>query len=74
MDVVKFSRGLWMLWKDAKIRVKVIGITDQSIFVYVDDGSQKPWLFIVVYASPCFTRRAKLWEYLNFVANCHQLP
>ncbi|CAL9031736.1 unnamed protein product [Prunus brigantina] len=36
--------------------------------------SQKPWLFSAIYARPCSVKKAKLWEYLNFVASCHQMP
>lgn len=30
--------------------------------------------FTAVYASTCIALRARLWEYLNFVVGCHQVP
>ncbi|CAL8990846.1 unnamed protein product, partial [Prunus brigantina] len=36
--------------------------------------SQKPWLFSAIYARPCSVKKEKLWEHLNFVASCHQMP
>ncbi|CAL2248920.1 unnamed protein product [Prunus armeniaca] len=27
-----------------------------------------------IYAKPCEIKRAKLWEYLNFVVSCHDMP
>ncbi|CAL2260060.1 unnamed protein product [Prunus armeniaca] len=35
---------------------------------------QKPWLFFAIYIRPCSVKKEKLWEYLNFVASCHQMP
>mgnify|MGYP003366310412 CR=1 FL=1 len=35
VDVVGFSGGLWMLWKDSRLKVEVIGTIDQAISVVV---------------------------------------
>ena len=35
VDAVGFSSGLWMLWKDSRLKVEVIGTTDQAISVVV---------------------------------------
>ncbi|BFG33690.1 hypothetical protein CerSpe_199640 [Prunus speciosa] len=69
-----FSGGLWLLWNDAKVCVDVIGTTDQSIIICVSWPGQASWLFSAIYASPCSKKRDQLWEYLQFVAGCHQMP
>lgn len=35
---------------------------------------KNPWLLTTIYASPSGPKREKLWDYLNFVSSCHQLP
>ncbi|CAL9024094.1 unnamed protein product, partial [Prunus brigantina] len=74
VDPIGFSGGLWLLWNDNKVRVEVIGTTDQSIYAAIACPSQNLWLFMAIYAKPCSSKREKLWEYLNFVSECHQLP
>lgn len=74
IDPEKFSGGLWLLWNDAKVKLDIIGTSDQSISACLSWQGQKPWLFSAIYARPCSVKKAKLWEYLNFVASCHQMP
>ncbi|KAM1602739.1 hypothetical protein ACFX1Z_029427 [Malus domestica] len=47
MDDVGFSSGLWMLWKDSRLKVEVIGTIDPTISIVmrgVADCNQLPWL------------------------------
>ncbi|XP_034211169.1 uncharacterized protein LOC117624139 [Prunus dulcis] len=74
VDPIGFSGGLWLLWNANKVKVEIIGTSDQTISAYVSWSGRSPWIFTGIYANPCSTKRAKLWEYLNFVANCHQMP
>ncbi|KAM1799215.1 hypothetical protein ACFX11_033434 [Malus domestica] len=49
MDVVGFSGGLWMLWKDSRLKVEVISTIDQAISVAVRgvaDCHQLPWSIV----------------------------
>ncbi|KAM2302564.1 hypothetical protein ACFX1S_033355 [Malus domestica] len=63
-----------MLWKDSRLKVEVIGTIDQAISVAVRGVGQNHWIFTDVYASPCVTKREILWDYLDFVTDCQQLP
>lgn len=74
VDPIGFSSGLWLLWNDNKVRVEVISTIDQSISASIAWPGQNPWLFTTIYAKPWSSKRKKLWEYLNFVSKCHQLP
>ncbi|XP_008221396.1 PREDICTED: uncharacterized protein LOC103321374 [Prunus mume] len=73
VDPTGFSEGLWLLWNANKVNVEIIGTSDQTISAYVSWYGRSLWIFTGIYANPCSTKRAKLWEYLNFVANCHQM-
>ncbi|XP_021823964.1 uncharacterized protein LOC110765197 [Prunus avium] len=74
VDPVGFSGGLWLLWNDNKINIQILGTTDQAITSCVSWHGQAPWILTTIYAKPCASKRAMLWDYLNFVASCHQLP
>ncbi|CAL9009767.1 unnamed protein product, partial [Prunus brigantina] len=74
VDPIGFSGGMWLLWNANKVNVEILGTSDQSISAYVSWSGQSPWILTGIYANPCSTKRANLWEYLNFVASCHQMP
>lgn len=74
VDLVGFSGGLWLLCNDTKVSVQILGTIDQVITTCVSWHVKDPWLLSTVYAKPCGIKRQKLWDYLQFVANCHQLP
>ncbi|BFG40358.1 hypothetical protein CerSpe_266320 [Prunus speciosa] len=74
VDSVGFSGGLWLMWDDSRVHLDIIGTSDQSITACVSWKDHSPWLLTVVYANPSGFKREKLWEYLDFVATCHQLP
>ncbi|BFG25073.1 hypothetical protein CerSpe_113470 [Prunus speciosa] len=74
VDPIGYSGGLWLLWDDNKVSVEVIGTIDQTISTSIAWPGQNPWLFTAIYAKPCSSKREKLWDYLNFVSECHQWP
>ncbi|CAL9017859.1 unnamed protein product, partial [Prunus brigantina] len=74
VDAIGFSGGLWLLWNDSKVTVEIVGTSDQSISACVSWPGQPPWMFTAIYASPNRVKREKLWEYLTFVAESHDLP
>ncbi|BFG35444.1 hypothetical protein CerSpe_217180 [Prunus speciosa] len=74
VDTIGFSGGLWLLWNDSKVTVEIVGTYDQSISACVSWPGQSPWMFTAIYASPSRVKREKLWEYLTFVAESHDLP
>lgn len=74
VDPVGFSGGLWLLWHGDRVKVEVIGTMDQAITACVSWPGQVLWMLTVVYAKPCSCKREKLWDYLTFVASCHQMP
>ncbi|XP_008227624.1 PREDICTED: uncharacterized protein LOC103327111 [Prunus mume] len=74
VDSVGFSGGLWLMWDDSRVHLDIIGTSDQSITACVSWKDQSPWLLTVIYANSSGFKREKLWEYLDFVATCHQLP
>ncbi|XP_021803305.1 uncharacterized protein LOC110747435, partial [Prunus avium] len=74
VNPVGFSGGLWLLWNASKIKVEILGTSDQTITASVSGPGNISWLFSAIYASPCGAKREKLWDYLNFVASCHRMP
>lgn len=40
VDAVGFSSSLWMLWKNSRLKMEVIGTTDQAISVVVSGVGQ----------------------------------
>ncbi|XP_021829150.1 uncharacterized protein LOC110769479 [Prunus avium] len=74
VDAVGFSGGLWLLWNENKFKVDIIGTHEQAISACITWPGQTPWVFTAVYAKPCSIKRATLWEYLSFVADCHNMP
>ncbi|KAL5790655.1 hypothetical protein ACOSQ2_005543 [Xanthoceras sorbifolium] len=61
-----FSGGLWLLWNDARVKLKLIADSKQAITPIIDVDI---YLFVltVVYASPVITLRKKLWHYLDLI-------
>ncbi|KAJ1390238.1 Endonuclease/exonuclease/phosphatase superfamily [Sesbania bispinosa] len=52
------------------ISVKFISSSHQSIHLYINDGSNPPWILTVTYGSPRESNRLELWEDLR---NFHSL-
>ena len=61
------SGGLWLLWNQSRINIKIIDSSRHFIHGIVNDGDSDAWLFTVVYANPnailkkqCFDEVAQL--------------
>lgn len=68
VDAVGFFVGLWLLRDNNKVNVEILGTFDQSLTACVTLENHSPWIFTGVYAHPCTSRRAKLWDYLSFAS------
>ena len=73
VDAEGFSGGIWLLWNITSVKLHVIASSRHSVTALVDDN-RKPWVLTVVYANPCVTTRRALWNYLDAIRNCFQLP
>ncbi|KAK2637748.1 hypothetical protein Ddye_025543 [Dipteronia dyeriana] len=73
MDAEGFSRGIWLLWNNSKIKLHVVAHSRHSIAALVKDHNTI-WIITVVYANPCLTTRRHLWNYLDSITNCFDFP
>ena len=64
---------LWLLWNDSDIKIQVIAHSRHSITALAVDY-KNIWVFTIVYANPCVTTRRSLWNYLDAIRNCFNLP
>ena len=64
-EAAGFAGGLWLLWNKNKISVDHVHANFQSVTVKVSVPGSAPWLLSAIYASPCNTSRATLWDYLD---------
>ena len=46
------SGGIWVLWNNSKVHVKILNSSRHFIHGIVGEGSNEKWLFTVVYANP----------------------
>ena len=46
------SGGLWLMWNNSNINVKILNSSRHFIHGSVDEGSSEAWLFTVIYANP----------------------
>ncbi|KAL4308653.1 hypothetical protein GQ457_01G024420 [Hibiscus cannabinus] len=57
-----FSGGIWLLWS-ASVTIDIIAISSQFIHAQcLDKTSLKEFFITCVYASPCSTKRSRLWR------------
>ncbi|KAK2664916.1 hypothetical protein Ddye_003490 [Dipteronia dyeriana] len=73
VDAEGFSGGIWLLWNNSQVELQVIANTRHCITALVDDHSSV-WVLTVVYANPCATTRSLLWNYLDSIRKCFNLP
>jgi hypothetical protein len=45
------SGGLWLMWNNSNVNVKILNSSRHFIHGSVDEGSSEAWLFTVVYAN-----------------------
>ncbi|KAL4311843.1 hypothetical protein GQ457_01G028380 [Hibiscus cannabinus] len=56
-----FSGGIWLLWS-ASVTIDIVAISSQFIHAHcLDKTSLKEFFITCVYASPCSTKRSRLW-------------
>lgn len=64
VEALGFSGGIWVLWRSS-IHVNVIRTHTQFIFLQVKEGIKEPWNLAVVYGSPSYGLRNRLWRDLR---------
>lgn len=65
-----FSGGIWVLWKNS-IKVDIIITHQQFILLQVKEDYQAPWCLVVVYGSPSYSLRKRLWR--NMRKECNNI-
>ncbi|CAN1177346.1 hypothetical protein LINPERHAP2_LOCUS33056 [Linum perenne] len=60
-----FSGGIWLLWSDADVRIKILGSSRQFIHALIEWDTNKACEATFVYASPAIQGRRPLWEDLR---------
>ncbi|KAK3185134.1 hypothetical protein Dsin_032420 [Dipteronia sinensis] len=73
VDAKGFSRGIWLLWNEDKIKHHVVASSRHNVTALIDDNSTL-WVLTVVYVNPCTITRRLLWNYLDSIRNCFSLP
>lgn len=74
VEVVSFSGGNWMGWKDS-IRIQIISSHPQFIFLRINNFIfNKPLFISFVYGSLNRLKRKLLWEGLQSIAPNHSIP
>ncbi|XP_020412737.1 uncharacterized protein LOC109947231 [Prunus persica] len=73
-DAVGFSGGIWLLWDDSKLNLRVIHCMDQAVSVCVETAGGTSWIFTAVYGHPCPSKRSYLWQNLSIIAASWNLP
>ncbi|KAL5859327.1 hypothetical protein ACOSQ4_000623 [Xanthoceras sorbifolium] len=68
-----FSGGLWLLWNDSRVNLRIIADSNQTISALVEMDSFF-WILTVVYASPVISIRRNIWRYLDIVRSCFYGP
>ncbi|KAF7833960.1 reverse transcriptase [Senna tora] len=69
-----FAGGLWLLWDDLEVDLKVIGDSFQGIHTSVQVNGSPILIISFIYGSPIRERRKILWDNLRGVADIHDLP
>ena len=67
VDAQGYSGGIWVLWNEDKMKIDVLGTTDQFIHLCWDNGSFKSFL-AAVYASPNPVKRQSAWSDLKNIS------
>lgn len=66
--------GIWCMWDASNWKVEVLQSSDQMVHLRVAWKGQTNWLLTVVYASPYYVRRQRLWEDLVTIGESHYEP
>lgn len=66
--------GIWCLWDETIWKVRILDSSDQFAHLQVTWKGRIFWYITVVYASPRFAPRQKLWEDLGEIAESMEDP
>ncbi|XP_019087448.1 PREDICTED: uncharacterized protein LOC109127309 [Camelina sativa] len=66
VDVVGYSRGIWLLWRSGIGDMEIVESTDQFVVAKLRTGMEIVNM-IVVYAAPTVIRRSGIWDKLAAV-------
>lgn len=62
-----FSSGVWVLWNDDEINIKVLYTQRHFIHMLVKQSNGQPWEMTAIYASPNHQQRNGIWNELNLI-------
>eukprot|EP00258_Populus_trichocarpa_P027694 XP_024443713.1 uncharacterized protein LOC112324533 [Populus trichocarpa] len=68
------SGGLWLMWNNSNVNVKILNSSRHFIHGSVDKGSSEAWLFTVVYANPNAILKKQCFEEVANLARNVRLP
>lgn len=60
-----YAGGIWVAWNSNQIEVELLAANAQILTAIISQNGQPTCLFSVVYASPHFSFRQQLWNYLH---------
>ena len=55
-----YSRGIWLAWKDFKIKVEILINNFQFVYTCIKPNYREDWYFTFVYANPDVGMKANL--------------
>lgn len=68
-DARGMSGGIWVLWNDESLDIRVIVSHHQFIHCHVSGIGRRPWFFTAVYCSPREAERSHFWEAMKEIAD-----
>lgn len=74
VDLIGFSRGIWLLWRKKEACIKMASDSNKMINALVKDKRKEWWLFTALYASPIASMRKKLWKALKEISSINTFP
>ncbi|KAK2665274.1 hypothetical protein Ddye_003848 [Dipteronia dyeriana] len=67
-----FSRGIWLLWNDSKVKLHIVASSWHNITALIVDHNFL-WVLTTVYVNPCVTSIRLLWGYLDAIRKCFNM-
>ena len=68
VDAQGMSGGIWLMWNDDSIQIKVLKKHKQFLHCEIMGVSRFPWYFTAVYASPRAQERQEFWAEMEQLA------
>lgn len=65
--IVSEACGIWVLWNNSDMQVRVVTVNDQIVNLFVAKVGSPPWLLSAVYASTKPLFQNDLWRYMEHV-------